>query len=219
MIPIEEIRKIVSRFYEGKATQEEIRRAVGYFRTHTDVPDDLAVDRRLMLELDMEYVPDEASVPEWLTQSIEKVPGRSHYRAIIGWSAGVAASIAIVVAVGYIGVGSSHLDGAGVAEAVATDGAADSLTVEPQMEDDMTVKEEPMSRPSVEKSMPKARINKRKRIGTPERVSPSAKERRGAERSVEILNRSLAKVNLACARVEESFEQIDESLNNINHEE
>lgn len=223
------IRRSIARYYEGTSTPAEFDEIVRYFETAATVEADLEADKALFLELGA-MAGSDVEVPESLSRSLEAIGEEPksdvrHARIMRVSLLGAAASVAAIVMLVAFGrstvpAGSDEREMADAAtemirpaDAVVDDSctspsAAESFATEPETEVDT-----PSVAPKRKVRVPATR---RKKSVVPLREQmPDDRERSGALRTVELLNRSLSKANIACSDVEETFKEIDEKLNNL----
>lgn len=227
------IRRSIARYYEGTSTPAEFDEVVRYFETAATVEADLEADKALFLELGA-LAGSDVEVPESLSRSLEAIGEEPKsdvrhariMRVSLFGAAASAAAIVMLVAFGRstVPAGSDERQMADAAAemirpaesaAVVVDSsastspsAAENFVAEPQTEIDA-----PSAAPKRKVRVPATR---RKKSVVPQREQmPDDRERSGALRTVELLNRSLSKANIACSDVEETFKEIDEKLNNL----
>ncbi len=223
---VDRIKEIIDRFYRGEATPEEIELAVDYFKTTSELDESLSVDRDIFIA--MSELPSETQIPVELEEKILDATIYSHGKPrILPWIVS-AISAAAVVALIYIANPISDGNGGGVdfnSTIAATVTNNDTLSIpEESMDPEPTAIKE-TSAPAIETPVEQTVIVSRKAVKAKKRATklrkqqakspeqPSTKERSAAKLSIELINRTLSKANIACANAEESFMKIEQTLN------
>lgn len=215
----EQIRQLLRRYYDGSASADEIKLLEQFFCSDAPVEPDMEVDRRIFRAL---AEASHAKAPASLTERVNRIgeePKRSRRPMLMRWAAisvAAAAAIALVITFKSAPTGnesvtpidSSALVAAATQEVAAeTIETADTATIEPSGHQ--------AAAPAKAK---KAKSNRRKAAKHPApapKKKLTDKELRGIRMTVELFNRSLLKADIACAKVDESFMEIENSLNNI----
>lgn len=217
----ETIQHYIDCYFDGTATPEQIRGVTDYFSTSSAVPESLEPYRRFFLAMEGLGCED-VQVPESLTKSLRDI-GRPVPRlrvfSLIVASVAVAA-VALMVLFGRASfTGNTELvaptspEGLVVQETSASEAiTSDTPDVPAVDEEDVRKSAEEPRLSSVSKSNGKRRNHR-----TP-KSSEKEKAIRGTQRTVELLNRSLSKVHIACADMESSFESLNNTLNKLSDE-
>lgn len=206
------IRSLLDRYYDGSATPDEVARLKAFFTSGAAVDADLEADRRLFTA--MESASATPEVPEELTRRLGAIGSRRpKIMRFAAWGLSAAAVAAVIVAAvnvtGHdkpmamepVPADLSEINIARNVEAVAdTVAPTDSITVE-----------EPVAAAA---KTPRRKKKKVRQSSDERRLTPE--ERRVERRTVDLINRSLAKVSIACYNVEASLENIDNTLTEIN---
>lgn len=220
---ISTIKEIVDRFYRGETTPAEIAEATEYFRSVSDIDPLLRADRDIFLALQ-----DEAATivpPDDLERKIiEATVGKKPRPRILPWVIStISAAAVIVLALIVTPLGTIHQEQPdattiGLAEIDDTETAVEveqTITVPEATVEPETAVDEPTqlnATPEVTAPAKKAKIKRinRKKMTPP---APTEKEKEAARLSIELINRALGKADIACANAEETFMEIDRTLN------
>jgi len=221
---VEKIKAIINRFYRGEATPEEIKLAVDYFKTTPELDESLLVDRDIFIA--MSELPSETQVPTELEEKILDATVRSHGKPrILPWIVS-AISAAAVVALIYIAKPNSEGNVVDFKSTIAATVATNDTLLMPEesMDPEPTAIKE-VSAPAIETPVEHAVTESRKAVNTKKKATklrkrrakspeqPSTKERQAAKLSIELINRTLIKADIACANAEETFMKIEQTLN------
>lgn len=219
---ISTIKEIVNRFYRGEATPAEIADATEYFRSVSDTDPLLRADRDIFLALQ-----DKAATivpPDDLERKIiEATVGKKPRPRILPWVIStISAAAVIVLALIVTPLGTIHQEQPdattiGLAEITDTETVEveEVVTVPEAIVEPETAVDEPTQlNATLEVTAPakttKVKRIRRKKVTPP---SPTEKEKEAARLSIELINRALGKADIACANAEETFMEIDRTLN------
>ncbi len=216
------IKEIVNRFYRGEATPEEIAQATDYFKAVSNPDPSLMDDRRIFLALNQ--ASETINMPDGLEQNvINATIGQRRKPRILPWAISTisaAAVIALVFIASPIETIQQERVGSPITE-FAEIGNSESKTEEiiisqPSEEEEPEVASTETERPTPKQSV--ASI-KRKTLKQPQRKTethptPTKQEKEAARLSIELINRALGKADIACANAEETFIEIEQTLNN-----
>lgn len=221
------IKAIIDRFYCGEASQEEIALAVAYFKSEKDIAPEMSMDREIFLAL---HQPTEGiAVPKELERKvIEATVNKRKKPHILPWILSVSATaavIAIIILTNPFNHNTStpEMATATIVEVIeqtdstpidieATNDAPhnESMAAEANAPTEESVMATPIKLKTKSKKRPSRAARTQKSNNQPK---STAKERAAAKLSIELINRALGKADIACTNAEETFMEIEQTLN------
>lgn len=207
------IKQILSHFYDGTATPEEIQEANHFFRSESCADPELA-DRALFLALDSANESQQLLTPTELTLKVDSIAvtptsTRSPLRILSLAVSAVAAAVLAFVVIPSRTSTAPQIPLMPLAEVVARP------TALPDSQSSVQTHEVMALQPDTVRKSPKR--NKKILNRSPKRNNTTPQER-GAQITVDLLNRSLLKVDIACNNVDNTIQHIENSLNRLNNE-
>lgn len=209
-----EIKQILGHFYDGTATPEEIREANDFFRSESCVDPDLAADKALFMALDSANESQQLLTPPELTRKASSIvrpaaSTRSQLRFLYLAVSAVAAAVLAFVVIPSRTPTAPQVPLMPLADVVAQPKAHAESPRSVQVHEAMAVQPDTVQKP--------LRRNRKSRNHPPKRNNVTPQER-GAQITVDLLNRSLLKVDIACNNVDNTIQHIENSLNRLNNE-
>lgn len=217
----DKIRRLLDCFYAGEATEAEVRQISNYFSRARSLSPELETERRIFNA--MHPSAGEFAPPERLTRAVSRIGRRSPLLLIARWGIAAAAVVgAVFVSVNLLDrTGGTGTDAPVFAEVQADGNKMDSVGDDGSgsvvAEDPRHICDETEAEPGGTKTV-KSGTEKRspaKRRSDLRRSVPDKKQRKAIEVSVELLNRTLSKVSLACVDAESQFEEVNNVLKEL----
>lgn len=217
----DKIRRLLDRYYAGEATEAEMRQISNYFSRARSLSPELETERRIFNA--MHPSAGEFAPPERLTRAVSRIGRRSPLLLIARWGIAAAAVVgAVFVSVNLLDrTGGTGTDAPVFAEVISVGAEIDSVAADDSAE--VAVEDlrsgspeagaeagrfEPVNSDSEKRSPAKRRSGLRRSV-------PDEKQRKAIEVSVELLNRTLSKVSLACVDAESQFEEVNNVLKEL----
>ena len=214
------IYKLIEDFYDGKTSPEDVERITDFFRSAASLPDELKQEAAFLLAM---HQRGEIEVPERLKESVAMI-GRTArgLRLLYVASASVAAIVlAVMLGVALFRSEATIGDSAKYAHVERT--VPQNIETDTLCHTDSGIDAQADANAVLQSSQPReARRavktpNRRRQNGNsaPRSSDEEIRQRKAANRTVELLNRAVSKVTLACANLDDSFQEVDNSLNDI----
>lgn len=222
---VDRIKAIIDRFYRGEATPEEIELAVDYFKTTPELDKSLSVDRDIFIA--MSELPSETQIPIELEEKILDATVYSHGKPrILPWIVSAISAAAVVALIIANPISDENGGGGDFSSTIAATVANnDTLSIPEENMDPKPIAIKETSAPAIETPVEQTVIVSQKSVKAKKRTTklrkqqakspeqPTTKERAAAKLSIELINRTLSKANIACANAEEYFMKIEQTLN------
>lgn len=214
----EQIRQLLRRYYDGSASADEIKLLEQFFCSDAPAEPDMEVDRRIFrARAEASQIKAPASLTERVNRIAEE-PKRSR-RPLLRWAAvSVATAAAIALLITFKSAPTGNESVSPIDSSALMAATTEEFTVETIKTADTAATEQPVLQAAAPAKAKNAKSNRRKAV---KRTAPAPKKKltdkelRGIRMTVELFNRSLLKADIACAKVDESFMEIENSLNNI----
>ena len=215
----EQIRQLLRRYYDGSASADEIKILEQFFCSDAPVEPDMEVDLRIFRAL---AEAPQVKAPASLTERVNRIaeePKRSRRSLLMRLAAAsVAAAAAIALIITFKSAPTGNQSGTPIDSSALVAAATEEIPAETTGTADSAATEQPIRLTAAPTKTKKAKTNRRKaakRTAPAPKKKLTDKELRGIRMTVELFNRSLLKADIACAKVDESFMEIENSLNNI----